>query len=339
MKLNTPRWWYTRDRSHAPITRMALKPLSWVWAGVTARKIANTKGYAPGIPVISVGNLTVGGSGKTPITREILRLLREQGHAPSALSRGYGGKLEGPVVVDLDTHSAEDVGDEPLMLAQDGMVVISRDRVAGAKAAVAAGADYLVMDDGHQNPSLIKDISLIVVDGETRNDEWPFGDGSVFPSGPMREPIAAGLARADAVIVLLPTDLDKADPELIAVFGDLPVFTARLAAISAPPAGPQVGFAGIAKPWKVERSLIAAGCDLKDFVPLPDHAILTKDQFNFLKERAKVFDAGLVTTEKDWVRLSPEKRESIQAWPLNARFDDPAGFTKWLVADNVIAPT
>jgi len=303
MKLNTPRWWYTRDRSHAPITRMALKPLSWVWAGVTARKIANTKGYAPGIPVISVGNLTVGGSGKTPITREILRLLREQGHAPSALSRGYGGKLEGPVVVDLDTHSAEDVGDEPLMLAQDGMVVISRDRVAGA------------------------------------NDEWPFGDGSVFPSGPMREPIAAGFARADAVIVLLPTDLDKADPELIAVFGDLPVFTARLAAISAPPAGPQVGFAGIAKPWKVERSLIAAGCDLKDFVPLPDHAILTKDQFNFLKERAKVFDAGLVTTEKDWVRLSPEKRESIQAWPLNARFDDPAGFTKWLVADNVIAPT
>lgn len=339
MKLNTPRWWYTRDRNHAPITRLALKPLSWVWAGVTARKIASTQGYAPGIPVISVGNLTVGGSGKTPIAREILRILREQGRTPSALSRGYGGKLEGPVVVDPALHTAHEVGDEPLMLARDGMAVVSRDRVAGAKAAVAAGADCLVMDDGHQNPSLAKDISLIVVDGETRNDEWPFGDGSVFPSGPMREPLRAGLARADAVIILLPTDLDKVDPALVEVFGDLPVFTARLSAVCAPPEGPQVGFAGIAKPWKVERSLIAAGCDLKDFVPLPDHAILTDEQFNFLKERAKIFEAGLVTTEKDWVRLSPSQRESIQAWPLNARFDDPAGFTCWLVANNVIAPT
>lgn len=339
MKLNTPRWWYTRDRNHAPITRMALKPLSWIWAGVTARKLARTESFDPGVPVISVGNLTVGGSGKTPVAREILRLLRARGGTPSALSRGYGGKLEGPVVVNPDHHSALDVGDEPLMLALDGMAVISRNRAAGARCAVAAGADCIVLDDGHQNPALKKTVSLVIVDGETRNGEWPFGDGSVFPSGPMREPLKAGLARADGVIILLPTDMEEADPELVAVFAPLPVFTARLEAAAPPPSGPQVGFAGIAKPWKVERSLLAAGCDLKDFVPLPDHAVLTDAQFDFLVDRARVFDAGLVTTEKDWVRLPPEKRASIQAWPVQARFEKADEFTEWLTGANVMKQT
>jgi tetraacyldisaccharide 4'-kinase len=159
--------------------------------------------------IISIGNLTVGGSGKTPVAREVLRLLRQAGVDAHALSRGYGGKLEGPMRVDLSRHSAEDVGDEPLMLAGDAPAWIARDRVAGARAAAAAGARALVLDDAHQNPALTKTLSLIVVDGETRNDEWPFGDGSVFPSGPMREPLKAGLARADAVVILLPADLHR----------------------------------------------------------------------------------------------------------------------------------
>ncbi|WP_312128054.1 tetraacyldisaccharide 4'-kinase [Brevundimonas sp.] len=322
MKLNTPRWWYSRDHRHAPITRAALKPASWLWAAVTARRIAKTEGVDVGVPVISVGNLTVGGSGKTPVTRELLKLLREMGHNPAALSRGYGGKLEGPVQVDLTVHTAADVGDEPLMLAQDGMAFISRDRVAGAKAAVAAGADVIVLDDGHQNPALKKSLSLIVVDGETRHMEWPFGDGSVFPSGPMREPFKAGMTRADAVIVLLPTDVDEADPELVAEFGSKPVFTAKLLALEPPPAGPQVGFAGIAKPWKVERSLIAAGCDLMDFIPLPDHAEVSAQTFAFIKDRAAVFNAEIVTTEKDWVRLPQTWRQSVNFWPLQVKFDN-----------------
>lgn len=330
MKLNTPRWWYSRDHRHAPISRAALKPASWIWSAVTARRIAKTEGYDAAVPVISVGNLTVGGSGKTPVAREILRLLREQGQQPAALSRGYGGKLEGPVQVDLNTHTAIDVGDEPLMLARDGMAFISRDRVAGAKAAVAAGASHIVLDDGHQNPTLKKSLSLVVVDGETRHQEWPFGDGSVFPSGPMREPFRAGMARADAVIILLPTDMEQADPELVELFGDTPVFIARLMADVAPPQGPQVGFAGIAKPWKVERSLVAAGCDLKDFVPLADHATLSTETFDFIKDRAKLYKAGLVTTEKDWVRLPVEWRDQVQAWPVHARFEDEAAFTSLL---------
>ncbi len=231
MKLNTPRWWYSRERRHAPVTRMMLKPASWLWAGVTARRIARATPVDPGAAVVSIGNLTVGGSGKTPIARETLRLLRDRGIEAAALSRGYGGRLEGPVRVDPAVHTAADVGDEPLMLAQGSPAWIARDRVEGARAAAADGAAVLVLDDAHQNPALKKTLSLIVVDGETRGDEWPFGDGSVFPSGPMREPLNAGLARANAVILLLPFDMEGPDPELLAVFGSTPVLVARLAAL------------------------------------------------------------------------------------------------------------
>jgi len=331
MKLNTPRWWYVRDRSHAPVTRMALRPLGWLWTAVTARRIARATPVDPGCAVISVGNLTMGGSGKTPVAREVLRLLRQAGIEAAALSRGYGGRLEGPIRVDPALHTAADVGDEPLMLALNGPAWIARDRAAGARAAAGDGARAVVLDDGHQNPALKKSLSLIVVDGETRDDEWPFGDGAVFPSGPMREPLAAGLARADAVVVMLPTDATEADPELLAAFGDLPVFIARLAPEQAPPAGPQVGFAGVAKPWKVERSLQAAGCDLVDFAPFPDHAVYDETKLRFLSERAKALGAGLVTTEKDWVRLPPEWRGRVTSWPVVARFDRTDSFTDLLL--------
>ena len=330
MSLSTPKWWYLRDRRHAALTRMLLKPLSWIWAGVTARRIATSTATDPGAPVISVGNLTVGGSGKTPITREVLRLLRASGVEAYALSRGYGGKLEGPTRVDLAAHTAADVGDEPLMLAIDSPAWIARDRVAGARAAVSDGAAALVLDDGHQNPALKKTLSLIVVDGETRDDEWPFGDGSVFPSGPMREPLKAGLARADAVVILMPADLAEPDAELIETFAPLPVFIARLEPAAPPPPGPLVGFAGIAKPWKVERSLKAAGAELADFAPFPDHAAFRDQDLHWLAERADQFGAHLITTEKDWSRLPPDWRERVVSWPVKATFDDESGFAALL---------
>ncbi|MBX9614176.1 MAG: tetraacyldisaccharide 4'-kinase [Caulobacteraceae bacterium] len=330
MKLSTPRWWYERHGRHGRVARTLLRPASWLWAAATARRLARAVPVDVGVPVISIGNLTVGGSGKTPVAREVLRLLRQQGVEAHALSRGYGGRLEGPLRVDPATHDAADVGDEPLMLAGDAPAWIARDRVAGARAAVAGGAQALVLDDAHQNPALTKTLSLIVVDGETREDEWPFGDGSVFPSGPMREPFAAGLSRAHAVVVLLPADAPEADPELLALFGTLPTFIARLEPAGPPPSGPQVGFAGIAKPWKVERALKAAGCDLVDFAPFPDHAGYNPRDLAFLADRAAVFDAGLVTTEKDWVRLPSDWRTRIAAWPVVARFEDETGFAALL---------
>ena len=332
MSLTTPKWWYQRDRKSAAMARMMLKPVSWIWAGVTANRIARTVPADPGVPVVSIGNLTVGGSGKTPIAREVLRLLRASGIEAHALSRGYGGSLEGPVRVDLDAHTAADVGDEPLMLALDSPAWIARDRVAGARAAAMEGAQALVLDDGHQNPALKKTLSLIVVDGETRDGEWPFGDGSVFPSGPMREPLKSGLARADAVVILMPSDLAEPDPELLEAFGALPVFIARLEPAGPPPAGPVVGFAGIAKPWKVERSLKAAGAELADFAPFADHAPYREADLRFLAERAELFGATLVTTDKDWSRLPPEWRAKVVSWPVKATFEDEAGFAALLTA-------
>jgi tetraacyldisaccharide 4'-kinase len=330
MKLGTPRWWYVKKGGPAPLTRALLTPLSWIWSDATRRRIARTTPAIVGAPVICVGNVTMGGAGKTPIVRELLLALTKRDVAVHGLSRGYGGKLKGPVRVDTARHTAADVGDEPLMLAQDFPMWVAVDRVAGAKAAVRAGAQAVIMDDGHQNPTVKKALSLVVVDGETRGGEWPFGDGRVFPAGPMREPLKVGLSRADAVILLLPIDMEQPDFDLLVQFGDMPVLVARLEAAAPVPKGPQVGFAGIGKPWKVEKALTAAGCQLVDFAPFPDHGAYDEATLKMLAERAKVYDAGLVTTEKDWVRLPPKWREKVTPWPVRARFDDEAAVEKLL---------
>ena len=326
MKLSTPRWWYVREGAPAPVTRILLKPVSWIWAAVTARKIARAIPVDPGVPVICVGNLTVGGTGKTPVVRELLRRL------PNAhgLSRGYGGSEPGPLRVDARVNSAREVGDEPLMLAGEAPIWIARDRVAGAKAAANAGAKVVVMDDGHQNPSLKKTLTFVVVDGETRDDVWPLGDGSVFPAGPLREPLAVGLARADAVILMLPADLAEPDPALIRALISKPILIARLDPAAPPPPGPQVGFAGIGMPWKVERALKAAGCNLVDFANFPDHFAYDEATLKMLADRAEQFGAGLVTTEKDWVRLPAAWRERVHAWPVRAVFEDEAVLRRML---------
>jgi tetraacyldisaccharide 4'-kinase len=330
VKLGTPRWWYVRSGAPAPIIRALLRPISWVWAAATARRIARATPVDPGVPVISIGNLTMGGSGKTPVAREVLARLRTMGVQAHGLSRGYGGGEAGPLRVDPAVHTAADIGDEPLMLAHDGPFWIARDRAAGALAAVQAGAEAIVLDDGHQNPSLRKSLSLVVVDGETRNNEWPFGDGAVFPAGPLREPLAAGLKRADAVVLMLPADLAGPDPELLAMFGDMPLLVARLMPAEPPPPGPQLGFAGVAKPWKVEAALKAAGCDLVDFGSYPDHAGFSQSTLQFLEDRAHAYNAGLVTTEKDWARLPPAWRAKVKVWPVKAVFDDPEGLDRLL---------
>ena len=330
MSLSTPRWWYLRGRRAGTLLRLVLQPAALIWAAATARRIADGQRFDPGVPVICVGNLTLGGAGKTPVASALLHLLTDRGVKAHALSRGHGGRLAGPLRVDPKVHTAAEVGDEPLMLARDFPAWIAYDRAAGAAAAAAGGAEVIVMDDGHQNASVAKALSLVVVDGETRDGEWPFGDGWVFPAGPLREPLRAGLARADAVVVLLPADIEAADPELIALFGAKPVLLARLEPISPPPPGPHLAFAGVGKPWKVERALKAAGCDLVEFVALADHQPLDGDLLRRLERRAEDFQAGMVTTEKDWVRLPPAWRDKIASWPVRARFEDPAALEQLL---------
>jgi tetraacyldisaccharide 4'-kinase len=330
MRLATPRWWYVRRGAPAPVIRALLRPISWIWAYVTAQKIARATPFDPGVPVICVGNLTMGGTGKTPVVRELIARLNQRGIEAHGLARGYGGALSGPLKVDPALHSAAQVGDEPLMLAAGQSMWISRDRPAGARAAANGGAKAIVMDDGHQNPSLRKTLSLVVVDGETRSGEWPFGDGAVFPSGPLREPLDRGLARADAVVLMLPADVAEADTDLLALFGSKPVLIARLEPSAPPPSGPQLAFAGVGKPWKVQRSLKAAGCEMADFAGFPDHAVYSEDTLKALEARARVYGAGLLTTEKDWMRLPPEWRAKVSAWPVRARFEDEAALDRLL---------
>ncbi len=334
MKLSTPRWWYVQEDAPAPLVRALLKPAAALWTWATARRMARGEAFDPGVPVICVGGLTMGGAGKTPVARALLQRLAAQG--AFGLTRGYGGGMQGPVRV-LADHLAAEVGDEPLLLARDAPVVVARDRIAGARLAVEQGARLLVLDDGLQNPSLNKTLSIVVVDGETRGDEWPFGDGAVFPAGPMREPLKVGLARADAVVIMLPDDLLLPDPRLVAILDSRPVLIARLQPTAAPPSGPQLGFAGVAKPWRVERALRAAGCELVDFAPFPDHGAYDEATLKFLHQRAQSLGAGLVTTEKDWVRLPPTWRERITAWPVEAVFEDEAALRAVLDLTPVIS--
>ena len=333
MSFVTPRWWYRRGgRASVAIARALLAPMSWAWAWVTARRLARGRPAEPGVPVICVGNLTLGGSGKTPVVRELARLAAGAGLHARILTRGHGGRLRGPIRVDPVLHTAADVGDEALMMARDHPVWVARDRAAGARAAAEAGAGLLVMDDGHQNPGVKKTLSLIVVDGETRGGEWPFGDGGVFPAGPLRESLNAGLARADAVVVLLPADLAAAAPDLLGLFAGKPVLIARLEPAAPPPSGKQLAFAAIGKPWKMERALRAAGCDLVAFQPLPDHVHMSEAALVSLAARAQALGAGLVTSEKDWVKLPPPWRERVVAWPVRVRFDDEAAVRRLIGA-------
>lgn len=323
--LNTPAWWYKRNAKGAPWWRPVLWPLSLVWRAINDSKRAKARPYRSSLSVISIGNLTVGGSGKTPIAAELLRLLANR--QVVGLSRGYGGSLDGPAYVDPAHHTAAEVGDEPLMLAQHSPFMIAKDRAAGLKA-LEGQASIAVVDDAHQNVQIAKDVHVLVVDGDTSGDAWPFGDGGICPYGPMREPFDEGLARADIVILWLPDEATQPDAELVARLSSRPVFIARLIADVPDVIGPVYGFAGIAKPWKFETTLKKSGIDLAGFQSFPDHAELSAADLQALQNKAGA--AQLITTEKDWVRLPAEWRQKLCYLPIHARFDDEASFIRTL---------
>lgn len=290
--MRPPAFWTVREgREAAPVLRALLTPLSWAYAAATARRIATARPVRLAAPVISVGNLTAGGAGKTPIVRALCYWLRERGIDAHVISRGYGGRLEGPLRVDLQRHGAMDVGDEPCMLARDLSVWVARDRAAGGLAAVAAGAQAIVLDDGHQNPSLCKDLSFVVVDAETG-----LGNGRVLPAGPLREPAAAGLERADAVILV-----GRGEPDFPA--HGLPVLRGLVESQASLRPGPKVAFCGIGRPAKFEETLRAIGAEIVAMAPFPDHHPYTRSDLDRLQRLAEAHGAGLVTTEKDAARL------------------------------------
>jgi tetraacyldisaccharide 4'-kinase len=325
--MRPPEFWRAdaRGRDAGLALRALLTPLSWAYAFAAAHRMRSTISRHAPVPVACIGNLTVGGAGKTPIARAVRARLGPGAHT---LSRGYGGRVQGPLRVTPDMDARE-VGDEPLLHARDGAAWIARDRFAGAMAAAQAGAHAIVMDDGFQNPGLAKDLSIIAVD-----PEYGVGNGQVFPAGPLRERLAGALARADAVVLLhgfKSPDAQPAAPDWLDGFAK-PILHARLEPAGITPEGMLVAFAGLARPEKFFDTLAAMGAQLAEAVPFPDHHPYSEEDLNLLVRMAEERSAHLITTEKDAARLSPEWRARVAVLPVAARFADEAAL------DALLAP-
>lgn len=296
-----------------------LRPLGAVYAALTARRVARPGLRLP-VPVICVGNLNAGGTGKTPTVIALVMALSARGVAAHVVSRGHGGSLRGPVRVDERHHAADEVGDEPLLLSAFGPVWVARDRAAGARAAVAAGAQAVILDDGHQNPALVRDLSLVVVDAVAG-----FGNGLCIPAGPLREPVAAGLARADALVLIGSPGQRRQFRDRHAL--SLPVLEAELKPLltGMPWRGLRVmAFAGIGRPDKMFATLRDLGADVVRSVALDDHQPLSNALVQRMQAEARSLNARLVTTEKDAMRLPLALRASILTLPVRLEFDDPS---------------
>ncbi|MBO6782096.1 MAG: tetraacyldisaccharide 4'-kinase [Alphaproteobacteria bacterium] len=274
------------------------------------------------VPVICIGNVVAGGAGKTPVAIAVAEMLAKREVA--FLSRGYGGRERGPVRVDPAAHDARAVGDEPLLLARHGPTWVSANRPAGARAATGEGAGLIVMDDGFQNPSLHKDVSILVFDGETG-----IGNGHVMPAGPLRETLDAGFARADAAVIV-GEDRTRLSER---IGSRVPVFAARLQ--PTPEAEGLSGrrvlaFAGIGRPEKFFRTLAEMGCDVVATHAYADHAPYDAERIMRLCEDAAAADAIPVTTEKDLVRLPAEARAMVRAVPVILAWEEPERVAEFL---------
>ena len=289
----------------------------WDAAGRLRRALARP--HRAAVPVVCVGNLVAGGAGKTPVVLALASRLAESGAAVHIVTRGYGGRLSGPVRVDPTRHDFTAVGDEALLLAARAPCWVARDRADGVRAAVAAGAAVVILDDGYQNPTIAKAVSLLVVD-----DAYGFGNGRVIPAGPLREGLARGLARADAVVLLGAGDA-SGDSATLGIDAALPVIPAALR----PVAGERLvgkrllAFAGIGRPEKFFATLRRLGSELVETRSFPDHHPFRAGEIDELLHAADCTRARLITTAKDIVRAPAEKRAAIEVLEIEISWRAP----------------
>jgi len=316
---------------------LLLSPLAAIYGAIAARRMRR-KGFDAGIPVFCVGNYHVGGAGKTPTVLALVKLLRDLGETPVVLSRGYGGRLRGPVMVGPDRHLAADVGDEPLMLAQTVPVAVARERLDGLALAKSQGATVIVMDDGFQNPAIAKDASLIVIDGHRG-----LGNACVFPAGPLRAPLPPQIDRSDALIVVGEGKAAEAVAAAIAA-QDKPVLTAQIkadeATLSSLRGQRVLAFAGIGDPDRFFRTLAGNGVEVIRQRAFADHHPFTQSEIEALLSEAKSEALIPVTTEKDLARLGvggelPPWAQGIVAFPVKLEFDSALKLRRF-VADRLL---
>ncbi|MFF8798765.1 MULTISPECIES: tetraacyldisaccharide 4'-kinase [unclassified Methylobacterium] len=322
--MRPPGFW-SQPPTH-PLARL-LAPAGRVYGGRVAGRM-DRPGAAPPCPVLCVGNFTLGGAGKTPAALALAGLLRDLGHRPAFLSRGYGGRLPGPLAVDPARHGAAEVGDEPLLLAARATTIVSRDRPAGARLCAASGASVIVMDDGLQNPSLTKTLALAVVDAGAG-----VGNGLPFPAGPLRAPLARQWPHV-AGLVLVGDGAPGAAVAEAAQARGLPVHRARLV----PEAGGAwagrrvVAFAGIGRPQKFFETLRGLGAQVVAERSFPDHHPFRDSDLADLAALARREGAGLVTTAKDAVRLPAGRSAGVEVLRVVLAFADEAGIRAQLAA-------
>jgi tetraacyldisaccharide 4'-kinase len=328
--MQPPGFWFSPRSDPGRIAR-ALTPLSWIWTWAAERRLARAPSERLSIPVLCIGNLTLGGSGKTPMVMALVQRLAGKGITAHVVSRGHGGTLEGPVRVEEGVHRASDVGDEPLLISPFASVWVGRDRGAAGRAAERAGAQAVVMDDGFQNPALAKDVSIVVVDAATG-----FGNGRVVPSGPLRETVERGLARADLVMSVGAQDERAAFRLRWPEVAELPQLDAELRPLETGMDWKDLrvlAFAGIGRPEKFFATLRSLGANVVQTRTFDDHArydsrILSRLEASALAERAQ-----LVTTEKDAVRLPPDFRRNVLVLPVRLAVID------WRPLDELLART
>lgn len=316
--MKAPEFW---QPGRGGLTAGLLSPLGWLYGCAGHLRNAMASPLSISVPVLCVGNAVVGGAGKTPVALDLGQRLLGAGVKTHYLSRGYGGSEAGPHRVDPAADTALKVGDEPLLLARIAPTWVSKDRQQGAKAIVEAGAQAIVMDDGLQNPSIYKNLSVLVIDGR-----YGLGNGRVMPAGPLRESFTDALRKSNAVVVM-GTDAAGIAAQVQRLAPDLPVLRASLVADTS---GLELvnravhAFAGIGQPAKFFDTLKSLKCDLRKSTAFPDHHAYSEKEIAQLVKAAEADQALLLTTEKDYVRLDPNQRGRIMALPVSLQWADEA---------------